>query len=221
MVVLTPAHGLMGRPRKHVNRKESGSGAGPYRPCLRRESQAITHGEIPCQASNSLLQAKAKAQLPLPGTARGARGDAGRRGGGTSCFPAPRQQSSRTGTREEQALPACTSTGTDTGSQRDGKQARPAQWGSAGTGSSPDFQGTSAQHGAEQAGSKLVRGLGPWKQESCYHNLAPKRTNPGAAQRCRSCPRSREGKAAGSWQGLLAQLCSAPTAWAPAGARLT
>lgn len=104
-----------------MNHKESGSGAGPYRPCLRRESQALTHREIPCQASHSLSQAKAKAQLPLPGTAQGALGDVGRRGGRTSCFPAPRQQRSRTGTREEQALPACSSTGTETGSQRDGK----------------------------------------------------------------------------------------------------
>lgn len=104
-----------------MNRKESGSGAGPYRPCLRRESQAITHREIPCQALHSLSQAKAKAQLPLPGTAQGALAEAGRRGGSTSCFPALRQQRSRTGTREEQALPARTSTGTDMGSQRDGK----------------------------------------------------------------------------------------------------
>lgn len=96
-----------------MNRKESGSGAGPYRPCLRRESQAITHREIPCQASHSLSQAKAKSQLPLPGTAQGALGDVGRRGGSTSCFPAPRQQRSRTGTREKQAPPACSSTGTD------------------------------------------------------------------------------------------------------------
>lgn len=66
-----------------------------------------------------------------------------------------------------------------------------------------------------------MHGLGPWKQESCYHSLAPKRTNPGAAQRCRSCPRSGDGKAAGSWQGISAQHCSAPVAWALAATRLT
>lgn len=201
-----------------MNRKESGSGAGPYRPCLRKESQAITHWEIPCQASNSLSQAKSEGPAPSAGHSAGS---AGRGGRGTSCFPTPRQQRSRTGTREKQALPARTSTGTERGSQRDGKQACPARWGSAGTGSSPNFQVTSARHGAEQAGSKPVHGLRPWKQESCYHNLAPKRTNPGTAQRCRSCPGSKDGKAPGSWQGLLAQHCSPPMAWAPAGARLT
>lgn len=190
-----------GAATQHVNHKESGSGAGPYRPCLRRESQAVTHREIPCQASHSLSQAKAKGQLPLPGTVQRAPGDVGRCGGSTSCFPAPRQQRSRTGTREEQALPACSSTGTDTGSQRDGKHRHIPLSGALRGLTALLASRTHLHNAAGQAGTKLVRGLGPWKQESCYHSLAPKRTNPGAGQCCGSCPRSRDGEAAGSWQG--------------------
>lgn len=145
-----------------MNRKESGSRAGPYRPCLRRESQAITHREIPCQATHSLSQAKAKAQLPLLGAAQGALGDAGRHGGSTSCFPARRQQRSRTGTREEQALPARTSTGTDTGSQRDGKH-RHVPLGGALRGLAALLASRARPHNVAQSklGANLCVGWGP------------------------------------------------------------
>jgi len=172
LAVLTPLRDSVGR---RASRQGPGAGAGPHRPCLRSESQAVAHRRIPRQASPS--QAEAKAQPPLPGTAPGALGDAaaaqaapqhpGSKGAGQG--PAKGKLCRLLKRRDREGL-----------AERWKTEARPARPGPAAILASSV---PSAQRGAGQAGSKSARGLGPGKQERCRHSPAPRRTSPGAALR--------------------------------------
>lgn len=185
-----------------MNRKESGSGAGPYRPCLQRESQAVTRRELPCPASHSLPQAKAK--MPAPSAGHGT----GRRGGSTRQAASQHPGGGGAGQGPERSKPCRPAQAQGQAESRGRGKHRRIPLG--GTGSSPGFQGTSAPQGAARAGSKPGRGSGPWKQESCCHRLAPKRTTPGAAWCCGSCPGSGGAKAAGGWLGLSGSPAQQP-----------
>lgn len=89
------------------------------RACRGREE-----GPSNCSLRNSLpslaltITSKSKDSAPSAGHGTESTGRHGQTPRQHSCFPAPRQRR-RTGTGEEQALPACTSTGTDAGSKRD------------------------------------------------------------------------------------------------------
>lgn len=134
---------------QHVNRKDSGPRAGPRRPCLRRESPAVTLRKVPAKP-----QARTETRLPLLGAAR------------EDARPLPQHpgsQRSTTRTREEQALSsACPHKHRDRHGLAEVENTGTSR--SVGTGSSPGFQGTTAQRGAQGAGSQPGHGLSPGSQ---------------------------------------------------------
>lgn len=132
--------------RTRVNRKESGPRAGPDRPCLRRESRAVTLREVPAKPQakwrpGSLCWARRGRTGPhqlLPSTQAAKEQDKDQRGASSAC---PHKHRDRHGLAEVE--------NTDTSR-------------SVGTGSSPGCQGTTAQQHAERAGSQS--GLSPGSQ---------------------------------------------------------
>lgn len=142
---------------QHVNRKESGPTAGPHRSCLQRESPAVTLRKVPAKP-----QDRKETQLPLLGTERedaAAALAASQHPGSKGAGQGPE--------KSKLCLPAQAQGQTDSQRWKTGTSR------SVGTGSSPGFQGTTAQHGAEQAGSQSRNGLSPGSQGAATTALCP------------------------------------------------